>query len=336
MSIKNNNAQNFNAPPTNWLDTAIITWLGITNDEVLEPKNVYNLMELWHETLFVWTYKPNTYSNIIVVADQKVKKQNIWKTSASILELAFSLCTDLEHQHKFWYNRIYNFDYKLNIDAQKYRDNQSLIDNTRTIKSLTDLYHVIRIIDLLIRDDKYFISSQNLYAAKLSHNFCQQCALVPDHVKLHLDEEPEIREYIQLLPAMEMAVVNSTRSIEALIWQPWKRENAKKLEKIKQRRKDVTGINPDNIFKIAWVSYIDFYYDLFEIRRFSAHSFWKINFDLQRVKTIKAQSLAFEVNLAYFNKNKSTVRDAIKNIKFNLNLYKKFPKDFSTNRTKKV
>jgi hypothetical protein len=31
---------------SNWLDFAIITWLWITNDGVLEPKKIYKLMEL--------------------------------------------------------------------------------------------------------------------------------------------------------------------------------------------------------------------------------------------------------------------------------------------------
>ncbi|MEI6673348.1 MAG: hypothetical protein WCL02_08885 [bacterium] len=91
------------------------------------------------------------------------------------------------------------------------------MNESRNIKSFIDIYNVVQIIDLLIRDDKYFISCQNLCSAKMSHNFCLQCAFTPDHKKKHIDKEPEIRDYIKILPNMEIAIVNSTRSIETIL-----------------------------------------------------------------------------------------------------------------------
>lgn len=300
----------------------IVTWLWISNDDTLEPKHTYNLMQIWHEKISIRTHTKDKCSFLTTTVDFKNISKNVRKTCTTILELAFFIKTDWEELEELWYNR----DSSLKSNEIKYT-------YPFVRKSIIDIYNIIEIIELLIRDDVFFCACQNIFTGKVSHNFCLICFYKPSHLKNHIEKEPSSYEYIKMLPNMETSIVKSTRCIESIIWKPGKKDKSKKEKE--ELFKNKVWINPQKKFHKTWLSYIDFYYNLFfDKRNSAAHSYWKINFELENKFTIAAQCFAFEVVLWYLKKNKLTKKEALKTTKFNYNLYKKIPKDYSTNKTK--
>ena len=97
----------------------------------------------------------------------------------------------------------------------------------------------------------------------------------------------------------------------------------------------LTGINPDDIFEKANITYIDYYYELFyHLRNTSAHSYGNIHYDLENKKTVETQCFAFVLIKAYFYKNKKNLDEAQKALKFNFELLKRVDKNKTTRFTK--
>jgi len=144
-----------------------------------------------------------------------------------------------------------------------------------------------------LSDDKFFVACQNIIAAKKNHEFCQICALTPEHLRKHNHFEPEIWEKASLVPKLEAAIVQATRSVEAILGKPGNRETASKLARTKKRWLVNIDLNPDDKYELAGKSYLDYYYDLFSLRGFAAHSFGELSFNMKRIETIEAQSFAW-------------------------------------------
>jgi hypothetical protein len=139
-----------------------------------------------------------------------------------------------------------------------------------------------------------------------------------------MDREPEIWERINLLPKMEAAIVQATRSVEVILGKPGKRDTPGKLIRAKERWADNILINPDEEYKLTGQSYIDYYYDLFERRNKSAHSYGELSFHMQRQETIEAQSFAWIILADYYKKKSIPEEDSLKALNFNTKLLKQF------------
>jgi hypothetical protein len=79
-------------------------------------------------------------------------------------------------------------------------------------------------------------------------------------------------------------------------------------------------LNPDDLYVKAGKSYLEYYYDLFEIRNSSAHGLGDINFELTRESAIKAQCFAFILLREYYLKNALDKETAMERISFNRDL----------------
>lgn len=321
--------------PNHVLNHAIIEGIEIRNDKVLSKGDYFHLFDVGVEKFYIWTYQDDVNSILIVDVSPDVKKEEMWKTAVSILEIAFTIMNELEQTQSFGYDWIYRFNHRIEIEQHHYLKDRFNVKDIRIIIRLLDFKNIINLIELLYRDNKYYVASQNIIAAKENHDFCQICALTPEHYKKHFDKEPEIWERASLIPKMEAAIVQTTRSVEAIMGKPGNKDNPLKLRKAKERWRDSIDLDPDENFRMVGKTYIEYYYDLFSLRAGAAHSFGKLSFNMSRSLTIEAQSFAWIIILKYYEKNCVTEEIAIKRLNFNLELVSKFSENFSTNVTRK-
>ncbi|MDF9796327.1 hypothetical protein OKW21_001590 [Catalinimonas alkaloidigena] len=317
------------------LNHAIVEGIAFNNDEVLSKGDFIHLLDIGHEKFYTWTYADDTESLLIVEVSPEVKENDLWKTATSILEIAFTISSQLEHSHRFGYDWIYRFNNQKDKEKQHYLKDRFYSMNSMCIQSINDFKGILNLIELLFSDDKYYVATQNIIAAKENHEFCQICALTPQHYRKHLDNEPEIWERAAMIPKMEAAIVQATRSVEAILGKPGDRNTPAKIKKVKDRWRSNINLEPDEQFKMVGKSYLDYYYDLFALRGTSAHSFGKLSFNMSRSLTIEAQSFAWIVIVEYFKKNCVTNEKASQLLNVNTELINRIPENYSTNKTKR-
>ena len=175
------------------------------------------------------------------------------------LEIGFALRSGLEHDLKLSYDWLYRFDYKQKLENQHHRDKQTFDFDWTTHYRITEFHEILQIIELLDRDDNYFVANQNILAAKENHGFCQICAFEPEHMQKHSHKEPEIWEQVNIIPSMESAIVLSTKAVEVILGKPGDRSNKRKIQRLKERWTDAIDLNPDEEFELAKMSYLDYY-----------------------------------------------------------------------------
>jgi len=231
------------------------------------------------------------------------KEEKIWKTSASIIELAIALESSLEYLIELEYNWIYRFTSDQKIDELHYLNDNILSREYSRVLQFYDLNRYIDLIELLCKNDKCYVACQNIVAAKQNHNFCLICALTPEHYRKHSNHEPEIWEMASTIPRMEAAIVQATRSVESILGKPGNRDSERKKTRCKERWSEFLDSNPDDIFPLTGQSYFDYYYYLFELRNSAAHSFGDLAYNFKRSITIKAQSFSWIVLYDYMKKS---------------------------------
>ncbi|WP_298529501.1 hypothetical protein [uncultured Christiangramia sp.] len=316
--------------PNDVLNHAKIDGIAFFADEVLAKGDFFPFLRIGSEQFFVWVYEEDTEAYLISEVNSEVKNYKVWKTGVSILEAALTLMVSLEGIFELDYNWIYRFNIHTPLDKLHYLKNQEFNYSSSSIRRITDIEEAIRLIELLHSDDNFFIASQNIIHAKKSHDFCQICALTPEHARKHKHYEPEIWEQINWIPKMEIALVQATRAVESLIGKPGKNE-----KRIRQRWVDKLNLDPDESFKLADKSYLEYYYDLFQIRGSAAHSLGKISFEITRTITIQAQSFAWIIINRYYEKKSLDKETALNKMCYNPSFINLFPENRSTNCTKK-
>ena len=310
--------------PNKVLKHALVEGIGISNDFILDKGDYFEFFSIGHEKFYCWTNQIDEYSKLVVEVNPAVKENNLWKTAISILELAFIMASELESKHEFTYDWVYRFNPSEPIEKLHYLKDRLHVLNPISVRRVREFSDISILIELLFRDDKFFIACQNIIAAKENHDFCQICALTPEHLRKHVDHEPEIWEKINLLPIMEAAIVQATRSVEAILGKPGKRDTTTKLIRTKERWSENILLNPYDEYKLTGQSFLDYYYKLFGIRNNSAHSFGELSFHMQRQETIEAQSFAWLVIASYYDKNSIEENDALESLNFNRELLDKF------------
>lgn len=316
--------------PNDVLKHAIVDGIKLPADEVLAKGEYFPLLKIGEEQFYIWVYKEDTEAFLIVEVNPKVKDSKVWKTAVSILEIAFTMMHELEVSFDLEYNWIYRFNFNQSPENFHFLFNQDYFFKPSSIKRVPDFQKILPLIELLSSDNKFYVACQNIIQAKANHEFCQICALTPEHVQMHKHHEPELWEQTSWIPKMETAIVQATRTVESLIGKP-----GKKLDRTRQRWYKSLNLDPDSQFKIAEKSYIDFYYDLFQIRGVAAHSLGKLSFDISRSMTIQAQSFAWVILVNYYKKLSKSEQVCISELQLNLKLIDKFPKNISTMCTKK-
>lgn len=319
--------------PNDVLNFAIIEGIGFNADQVLAVGDFMHLFSLGQEKFFIWVPEKNRRCLLVAQVDPSVKQMNLWKTGASILQAAYAFASQLEDTPDFGYDWIYRFSPNIQIGEQHYLKDREYAVHERCIYTVTAFKHISNVIELLVRDDKFYVATQNLIAATFNHYFCHICALTPEKHRQHREEEPEIWEKITMIPKMEAAIVQATRAVEALLGKPAGRDDPKKLQRTKGRWMENIDLNPDNVFDRVETSYLEYYYDLFSLRGSAAHSLGNLSYDLTRKLAIDAQSFALVVIRSYFKKHSLNNESAARILNLNNQLLERFPTDFSSTMT---
>jgi len=294
-----------------------------------------------YEKVFIWTHSKDAYSALISEVKTEVKNTRFWKNVGTILYLAMSYFDAFEgtdEERIINYNWIYYFDPNLSFDDMvlyniNTMDQKFLMSGV--IKKATEIENMSQIIELLLRDDVCFTALSQMVSSFQSHYCCLICELGLSPVMKHKSHEPSIWEHGYFIPKMETGIVQACKCVESILGEPPNRYKQSRLIEHKKKWKDLLGIDADDIYKKSGMSYLDFYYHLFDgLRNPSAHSYGNIHFDLERKKTIEAQCFAALILRGYINKHIKSYEEASDILNFNKGLLEKVSENMSTKLTK--
>lgn len=286
-------------------------------------KTLTNLFEFAFEKVYIWTYNKSYRTSMILVnVDVSVKQEKWWKTLSFCLYLAFSLYFSFKNIPETGYNWIYYFDKKLKPEKQKFLDEDHLAVGTfNGIIVNPDYFASISpILELLLRDERFFSATRNLVSSFENHKFDLIHTFETEKKSNHSNSEPSIWENVALISKMESSILQATRSCEGILGAPGGNK-----ERVKERWIKELNILPNSPFVNANKPYIEYYSDyMFKIRAGSAHinsrNLANFPYELSREITIQAQIFAYEIVKDYYEKNRLTHKEALISLKFNQEL----------------
>lgn len=293
-------------------------------------------MKCGDEELFLWTHIKDKDTALVSKVSENVKGKNFWKNIGAVIQLAYSYSRNFEHTMDLEYKWCYYFERnKLIVEQEIYDccdlDRYSLLNGT--ILKLTDLSLLSPLIELLLRDDKVYTAMSTFYASMKTHYCCLICELEKYPYKKHPSHEPELWEQANVISEYETSIVQACRCVEALIGKPPKKENRNRLLQHKQKWINELGINPDDNFKKGEITYIDFYYKLFDLRNAAAHSYGTIPFDLERKQAVDSQCFTSLLLDGYVMKNVLSEEKAIEELSINRDIIDRVHESMSTSKT---
>ncbi len=331
--------------PNEVCNTAVITGIFIENSFEPYAGDFVDFFKVDNEKVYIWTHEEDENSVLAVVADEEVKNKKCWVTVAELIDLSRYLWTSFERRgidDKLSYKWVYYFDPKIGIKNSTFygmtiggpRILESAVFHSGIVLKATDISEMAHILELLWRDEKAYTATAALKLSFQLHYCCLICetGIMPYHD--HLSYEPEVWEHLSVIPEMEGSIVQACRSVEAILGEPPNRKPTK-VYAFKERWKQIVGFDPDSIFEKGQISYLEFYYKLFdEFRNPSAHSYGNIHYDLLRKNTVEAQCFAAKVLFEYIKKNALDNEDAIQKLSFNTELLSRVSPKMSTKLTK--
>jgi hypothetical protein len=236
--------------------------------------------------------------------------------------------SSFEHFQDFDYGWIYNFDPTLPVDECTFLNPDSFDRFTGSVKKVRQLAGLAPLVELLLRDERFFVATQNLFGSFDNHWFCVICALAPMTHRTHPNDEQSIWQFANSIPKMETAIVQATRSVEAMIGKPGK-NRSRALE----RWASVIPLDPNTDSGFKPISLIDYYYELFGVRADAAHSLGNLSIGMSRQLTIEAQCFAYKLHRSYYDRHCHCADDALTELKFNRSVIEAEPQDWSTKIT---
>lgn len=292
------------------------------------------------EKIYVWTHTQNKNSALVSEIDIQIKESPFWKTVGSLLTLAQTYyeafeCVDLDT--KLEYKIMYYFEQGLSIDKivfyNMYEIDFAFLFNGRVMKA-TDIANYSPVIELLYKDDRCYTAVSLLLSSFQIHYCCLICELNLSPVRHHESHEPALWEQPNFITKMECAIVQACRCAECILGEPPNQAKQSRIIAHKQKWTELVGINPDDVFEKAGISYWEFYLKLFdELRNPSAHSYGNIHFDLERKKTIEAQCFAAIIVRGYIQSHESSVECAMNTLNFNTDFLSRVSENISTKMT---
>jgi len=314
---------------------AIISGIKTDNSTGFKVGDYTPLMKTEYEELYIWTHTKDKYSSIVSEVSLDIKSINYWKNMGYVIDLALAYYFDFEHTSNMKYHWIYYFDSSKSIEENEFQKDDHIGEETfnGSIQRVSFFKDVAPLIELLLRDDRFYTSLSIFDNSVESHWFCFVCELSKSDYKIHPSHEPQLWEEAELIPKMEAALVQSCRAVEAILGKPGKKEDKAKVMRAKERWRALINLEPDDIYFKKGITNFDYYYELFELRNESAHSFGELPFSISRKLTIEAQCFSYMVIMAYLEKHLLSVEDASKELCLNLDLIEKDPEDFSTVKT---
>lgn len=328
-------------PPNKVCYVAHIKGLQIENSFSPKVGEINLLFSTEYEEVYIWTHDEDENSSLLVKTSLSVKELPFWKNIVNVIWLAKQFADAFERisidQYRYYW--IYYFDAKKSFDEQLFYNLSQLEKSTlkcgEYIKA-TYIGNLAPVIELLIRDDKAYTSLMMLCSSFQQHSICLICELSKYPYYDHLSQEPEIWEHAEIIPKMEVAIVQACRSVESILGEPPNETNRNAVLKHKEKWRQKVGINPEDIFEKANISYWDFYRQLFfSLRNPSAHSYGNINYKLKKEQTVQAQCFAAIIVRDYIDKQMLGLGEAQKKLNFNVELLKRVSENMSTKITKK-
>jgi len=303
-------------PPNERCHYALINGALIDQESHKEKTEFQPFFDIGFEKVFIWSHKNNRFASLIIDTDYSQLPPTYWKTFASIVEIVYALSTAFEWVTECNYDWIYNFNQNLTIKENSflYIENNERLSGTMLDKKFFDRQSPI--IELLIRDECFYVMCSNLLASFYNHRFCVHCAFSPEEEKMHPNHEIPIWEVAQAIPRMEVAIVQATRSVEAALGKPGKKDKTNNCVRTISRWKNKINLDPNKKFDLANKSFLEYYYDLFDIRNNAAHSLGQFPYETSRQLTIEAQCFAWLIVIEYLNKHKKNIDQAKKLLSF--------------------
>jgi len=312
-------------PPTETYRYALLSGITFSNKIGLSDHSFIPFFKLGEEKAFHRkAEKSSSLNYLIIEIGTTVKNENLWKTLSTILEFSLSNYCWFEYKDECDYHWIKNFDPKLETRELEFLYDSDLCEHhmyssrfSGTVKATSFIKKHAPFIELLYRDELFYVMWMNLYSAFKNHDFCMICAYEKEGYEMHPNHEIPIWQRAQAIPAMEIGIVQSARAVETILGKPGKREIKSKFERVLTRWRKAVDIDPYDKFYVGKSSYINYYYKMFNIRGTAAHSLGSLPYELRRNLTIEAQSFAFEIMRSYLRKNKLNESEA--SSKLNLN-----------------
>lgn len=233
-----------------------------------------------------------------------------------------------EHFQDFDYDWICNFDPALSVGECTFLNSDSFDRFTGSVKNVRQLADLAPLVELLLRDERFFVATQNLFGSFDNHWFCVICALTPMTHRTHPNDEQSIWQFASSIPKMETAIVQATHSVEAILRKPGNNRN-----RTLARWESAIPLDPHADSGFKPLSLIEYYYELFGVRGDAAHSLGRLSIGMSCQLTIQAQCFACKIHRAYYEKNSLSTDDAIAALKFNRTLIEAEPQDWSTKIT---
>jgi hypothetical protein len=314
---------------------AIISGVKTDNSAGFKVNDYTPLLKTKFENLFIWTHTKDKYSSIVSEVSTEVKEISYWKNIGYILNLALAYYYDFEHTSEMNYHWIYYFNNKRSIDESEFQKGDHIGEGTfnGSIQKISIFRDLSPLVELLLRDDKFYTSLSIFKNSVDCHWFCFICELSKSDFTKHPSHEPMLWEEAEMIPKMEAALVQSCRAVEAILGKPGKKEDKAKVIRAKERWRSVINLEPEDTYFKRNMTYYDYYYELFELRNNSAHSFGELPFSISRKITIEAQCFSYLIINAYLSKNKLSVSEASKKLNLNAELIQNDPDNFSTTKT---
>lgn len=322
--------------PNDVCNHVFIQGIKFENSFIPKVHDFIPFMKCGEEELFLWTHTKDTDTALVSRVSKNVKDKNFWKNIGTVINLAYSYSRDFEHTLELEYKWCYYFDHNKSIfvqDLYDFRDMDRISLLNGSILKLTDLYNLSPLLELLLRDDKAFTAMSSFYSSMNTHYCCLICELERFPFRKHPSHEPAIWEQANVISQYEIAIVQACRCVEALIGKPPNRENKSRFLVHKQKWNEQLGINPEEEFKKGNTTYIDFYYDLFELRNAAAHSYGTIPFDLERKQAVEAQCFASLLLDGYVHKNALEIELVTEKLSINRDIIERVNEFMSTSKT---
>lgn len=308
------------SPPSDYCHKALLAGILFYTEPNFPLHDITPYFSIDHESVYIWTHARNHISNLIVDVDPAVKSLNVWRNLASILELTEAISYNFEYLMVCDYQWIYNFDPKTSIEDSEFLYPENFYRQSGLQLNISYFADNASLIELLHRDEKFYVMGMNLLASFYNHNFCLICAFRKDGYKEHPNHDLPTWEVAQAIPGMEAAIVQATKAVEAILGKPGKRDDPAKYQRILDRWNKSIDLDPQDVFGLVNKSYIDYYYEMFGVRGNAAHSLGSLPYKLSRQLTIEAQCFAWILLKSYFSRYSLNNAAAKKYLNFNKKL----------------
>lgn len=309
-------------PPNGDCRVAVLSGLLLSNLVGFQPGDLTPYFRFGRERVCVWTHTEHQLSNLVSFVDPEGYSSQPWKTLASCLEIAASLSSACEHIHECSYNWICDFRPKAPIDDQVFygfskAENMFPIGSIRQgvaegLLFIPDFAHVL---ELLQRDDRFFIAAQHFIASIRNHWCCLTCELGADPLMHHPSHEPEAWRAVQIYPLLDIGMVQAYRAVETLLGKPADR-NRRTVRRALQRWRDAVSIEPTEAYERVGQTFFDYFLAFYAHRSEAAHGRDRIPFSATRQKVIDAQCFAWSVLDSYVGKRAIDLEKARDRLEF--------------------